>query len=67
MKENHFRERIIANLKEHPEGLTILDIADGTGINRLTVSKYIFGLTYEGLVSQRRVGPAKLCYLRMRK
>jgi DNA-binding IclR family transcriptional regulator len=67
MKENHFRERIIANLKKHPEGLTILDIADGTGINRLTVSKYIFGLFSEGMLFQRRVGPAKLCYLKVKR
>ncbi len=65
MKENNFKERIIDNLKGHPEGLTILNIADSTGINRLTVSKYIWGMLFEGLILQRRVGTAKLCYLRM--
>jgi len=64
MEENNFKKKIIKNLKEHPEGLTILTIAENTGINRLTVSKYIFGLVSEGLISQRRVGPAKLCYLK---
>jgi DNA-binding IclR family transcriptional regulator len=64
MIENHFRERIIENLKKHPEGLTIIDIAGFTGINRITVSKYIFGLVAEGLVYQRMVGTAKLCYLK---
>jgi len=67
MVENNFRKRIIKNLKRHPEGLTILSIAENTGINRITVSKYVFGLLSEGLVFQRRVGPAKLCYLKMRK
>jgi len=64
MEENNFRKRIIKNLKKHSEGLTILSIAENTGINRVTVSKYVFGLVSEGLVFQRRIGPAKLCYLR---
>ena len=64
MQENNFRERIIEDLKNHPEGLTILSLAANTGINRVTVSKYVFGLLAEGLVSQRRVGTAKLCYLK---
>ncbi|NIM46958.1 MAG: winged helix-turn-helix transcriptional regulator [Candidatus Aenigmarchaeota archaeon] len=64
MEENNFRERIIENLKEHPEGLTILNIAENTGINRITVSKYIFGMVSGGLIFQRKVGPAKLCYLK---
>ncbi len=67
MVENNFKEKIIKSLKEHPEGLTILEIAEKTGINRITVSKYIYGMTFEGLVHQRRVGPSKLCYLKMRK
>jgi len=64
MKENNFRERIIEDLKSHPEGLTLLNLAANTGINRITISKYIFGLVSEGLVLQRRVGTAKLCYLK---
>jgi Fic family protein len=67
MQENNFRERIIENLKDHPEGLTILNIAGITRINRVTVSKYIFGLVSEGSVVQRKVGPAKLCYLRVKR
>ncbi len=64
MVENNFREKIIENLKEHPEGLTILNIAENTKINRITVSKYIFGMVSGGLIFQRKVGPAKLCYLK---
>ena len=67
MAENNFRERIIDSLKKHPEGLTLWDLAKNTGINRITVSKYIFGMVFEGIVYQRNVGPAKLCYLKMRK
>jgi DNA-binding transcriptional ArsR family regulator len=64
MLGNDFRERIIENLREHPEGLTIVSLAEGTGINRLTVSKYIMVLMAEGLILQRIIGTAKLCYLR---
>ncbi len=67
MEKNNFKKRIISNLEVHPEGLTLLNIAENTGINRITVSKYVLGLVSEGLVSQRIIGPAKLCYLRSRK
>jgi response regulator of citrate/malate metabolism len=67
MTENNFKERIIENLKKHPEGLTILGIADSTGINRLTVSKYILVMVSEDLIHQRKIGNAKLCYLKVRK
>ena len=63
MIENHSRERIIKVLKKHPEGLTILDISKITKLNRITVAKYVYGLIAEGLISQRKIGPAKLCYL----
>ena len=67
MVENNFRKKIIKSLKGHPEGLTILNIAENTGISRLTVSKYVFGLVSEGLISQRIIGTAKLCHLRFKK
>jgi len=50
--ENNFKERIVENLKRHPEGLTILDIAEKTGINRVTVSKYVLVLSVEGMVAK---------------
>lgn len=61
---NNFKERIIETLKHHPEGLTILEIAGLAGMNRITISKYVYGLISEGIVSQRKVGPAKLCCLK---
>ncbi len=64
MQEN-FRETIIENLKKHPEGLTILDLAEVTGMNRATASKYVFGLVAEGIIVQRIIGVAKLCYLKI--
>jgi predicted transcriptional regulator len=64
MKENEIRNKIIKILKNHPEGLTIIEIAELIGKNRLTVSKYIYGLISEGIIYQRKIGSAKLCYLK---
>jgi predicted transcriptional regulator len=64
MIENNVREKIIKILKEHPEGLTLLNISKITGMNRITISKYVYGLIAENLVYQRKIGPAKMCYLR---
>ena len=64
MIENNVREKIIKILEKHPEGLTILNISEIIGMNRITVSKYIYGLIAEKLVYQRKIGPAKMCYLR---
>jgi Fic family protein len=65
--QNNFRERIIKSLKEHPEGLTTVDIAKILGCHRHTITKYIYQLVGEGLIHQREVGTAKLCYLKVEK
>jgi len=62
MIENESAFKIMEALETHPEGLTILDLASTAGINRLTASKYVLVLTAEGLIFQRKVGSAKLCY-----
>jgi len=64
MAENNIREKIVKILKEHPEGLTTIDIAKLIGMNRLTISKYVYGLISENLIYQRKIGPAKICYLK---
>jgi DNA-binding IclR family transcriptional regulator len=63
--ESEIRTRIIDTLKEHPEGLTLMDIASFIGINRVTVSKYVYGLVSEGMIQLRTIGPAKLCCLKV--
>ena len=60
------RDKIVDILKKHPEGLMILDISRLIGVSRVTVSKYIYVLTLEGVVVQRRIGSAKLCFLKRR-
>jgi len=64
MIENHTREKVIEILRDYPDGLTILNISKLIGVNRITVAKYIYGLSVEGLISQRKIGPAKLCFLK---
>lgn len=64
MVEKSVREKIIDTLKKHPEGLMILDIAKLIDVSRVTVSKYIYVLVLEGIISQRKIGAAKLCFLK---
>jgi len=56
--------KIVEILKEHPEGLTTVDIAKHIGMTRQSVTKYIYQLLGEGAVYQRKVGTAKICYLK---
>jgi DNA-binding IclR family transcriptional regulator len=67
MRENNVREKIIEALKEHPEGLTILNISKIIAMNRITTSKYVYGLMAEDMLYQREIGRAKMCYLKVRK
>ena len=61
--ENNFAERIVEVLRQHPEGLTTVDIARLLSSHRHTITKYIYQLVGEGKIRQREVGSAKLCYL----
>lgn len=60
----NLKNKIIETLKEHPEGLTTVDISKLLRISRNTASKYIYQLLGEGSVIQREIGNAKLCYLK---
>jgi DNA-binding transcriptional ArsR family regulator len=62
--EENLSKKIIELLQKHPEGLTIQQIANELGKSRITVTKYVFGLIGAGIVYQRKVGNAKLCYLK---
>lgn len=63
MKENN-KKKIIEILRNNPKGLIIRDISRITGKNRATIAKYVYSLIEEGLIEQREIGPAKLCYLK---
>ena len=62
---NHVEERIVKTLREHPEGLPILEIAESVGMNRHTITKYVYALMATDIIYHREIGPAKLCYLRV--
>jgi predicted transcriptional regulator len=62
-EKNGVRDRILNILKNHPEGLTIKDIAGEIGMTRHSVTKYIYQLLGEKSIRLRDVGTAKLCYL----
>jgi DNA-binding MarR family transcriptional regulator len=57
------KDKIIEILKKNPEGLTILDISRTLGVNRGTVTKYIYQLSGANLITHRKIGTAKLCFL----
>lgn len=58
------RGSIVSLLREHLEGMSVLDVSRHIGVSRQTVAKYIYGLMSDGTVRIRKVGTAKLCYLK---
>lgn len=63
-EENQTEEHIVELLRKYPEGLTIIDVSRHLGITRQTAAKYVLALISEGVVKIRKIGPAKLCYLK---
>jgi DNA-binding IclR family transcriptional regulator len=57
---------ILKVLREHPEGLTLQKIANLSKMSRLTATKYVHELMGAGIIYQRKVGIAKLNYLKER-
>jgi DNA-binding IclR family transcriptional regulator len=58
------KEQIKKVLKNHPEGLMLTEIAEITGMNRFTVTKYIHELIGKGVVFQKEAAAARMCYLK---
>jgi DNA-binding Lrp family transcriptional regulator len=67
MNARDIRNEIIEILKKHPEGLTFVQIEKMLKVSKHTVARYIYQLVGEGLIYQREVGTAKLCYLKDEK
>jgi DNA-binding Lrp family transcriptional regulator len=63
VENNGVENRIIAILKKHSQGLTILDISKKIGMSRHAITNYIYLLLGKGKIRIREVGTAKLCYL----
>jgi PAS domain S-box-containing protein len=66
--DNHgaIRKRILGDLRKHPKGLTITDIASDIDVNRNTTARYLDVMQMAGQVEMRKVGPAKLYTLSQR-
>ncbi len=63
--DNHIdgsASKILGIVKEHPNGLSITDLAVLLSINRNSVAKYLGIFQRQGLVDMRRVGAAKIFY-----
>jgi hypothetical protein len=52
--------RILDVLKQHPDGLNIVEIAQKTGLNRMSVAKYLDVLTVQEIVSCWTFGRSKV-------
>lgn len=61
---SEYTDKIVKILEEHPEGLSITEIAEILKLHRHTTIKYIYQLIGANIISQRKVGPVKLCYLK---
>jgi DNA-binding IclR family transcriptional regulator len=59
----NIKNNILIVLKDHPEGLTTVDITKILKTTRNTASKYVYQLLVEGKIRQREVGTAKLCFI----
>ena len=64
---DRLEDEIIRLLTKHSDGLKVSDIAKELNTHRHTVSKYIFAMTTSGIIDQREVGRAKLCFLKDKK
>ena len=50
MKKNNVRDRVIKVLKNHPEGLITVEIAEKIGMTRQSIAKYVYQLLEEGMM-----------------
>ncbi len=57
-------KKVLGVLKRHKYGLTINKVSELTGLHRITASKYLAVLEAKGRVVLRKVGKAKLYYLK---
>jgi DNA-binding transcriptional regulator YhcF (GntR family) len=70
MKNNNkidYKAKILTKLEDSASGLTIIELANKTGIHRNTVSKYLLSLETDGLVKKKEIGAARLYVSTKRK
>ncbi|MEM5794189.1 MAG: winged helix-turn-helix transcriptional regulator [Candidatus Aenigmatarchaeota archaeon] len=67
MRKKQYSKEIILNiLKEHPDGLTIQELSKIAKMSRITATKYVHELIGEGKVVERKIGIARLLFLKER-
>jgi predicted transcriptional regulator len=54
------KKTLLKVILKNPEGLTITEITELSGVNYMTVSKYLAVLEAEQKISHRKIGMAKL-------
>ncbi len=57
---NEVEEKILVALKKSDFGLTIEQVSNEIGINRITASKYLAVMEVKGILECRIIGRAKL-------
>ncbi len=57
------KQRIIDVLRQSDSGLSGIEIAERTGINRVTITKYLNILEAMGIIKRKSVGPVNIWYI----
>jgi hypothetical protein len=65
--DKDMKKKIIKVLSKHLEGLKITDVARAVGVNRHTVTNYLYEMKGAKTIFIRDLGTLKLCYLIKRK
>lgn len=53
-------EKIDIILEENPQGLSVTEISEKLGLNRNSTARYLDVLNHQGVIQERKIGPAKL-------
>ena len=66
LRADEIKRRTLEILKDHPEGLTIQDLARLIKAHRQTITKYVLELKGADIIFRRRIGAVTLHYLKER-
>lgn len=57
------QKKVLGLLEDSPSGLTTSEIAEGVGVNRMTMGKYLEMVQLMGAIKSKKVGPANLWFI----
>ena len=66
VRGEEIKRRTLEILKDHPEGLSIEDLARLIKAHRQTITKYVLELKGADVIFRRRIGAVTLHYLKER-